>query len=95
MKKKKLLFKMQPDEILLYPLMGEKATMLREKENKLTFVVNKRATRKEVKEAVEKLYNVKVSKVNIIISPNGEKKAHVKLSKEFSAEEIASKFGVI
>ncbi|MEM2918911.1 MAG: 50S ribosomal protein L23 [Candidatus Altiarchaeota archaeon] len=86
---------MQPDEILLYPLMGEKATTLRERENKLTFVINKKATRKEVKEAVEKLYNVKVLKVNIIISPNGEKKAHVKLSKEFSAEEIASKFGVI
>lgn len=86
---------MQPDEILLYPLMGEKATMLREKENKLTFVVNKKATRKDIRDAVEKLYNVKVLKINIIVSPNGEKKAHVKLSKEFSAEEIASKFGVI
>lgn len=33
--------KTSPYKILLYPLMGEKATMLREAENKLTFVVEK------------------------------------------------------
>jgi len=86
---------MEPDEILLYPLMGEKATLIREKENKLTFIVNDKANRKEIKDAVEKLYQVKVVNINVIITPEGKKKAYVKLSKEFSAEEVASKFGVL
>lgn len=86
---------MEPHEVLLYPLMGEKATMLREKENKLTFIVHKKATRNEVQEAVEKLYEIKVKKVNISTTPEGKKKAQVRLAPDFSAEEVASKFGVL
>lgn len=86
---------MEPNETLLYPLMGEKATMLREKENKLTFIVNKKSTKKDVKEAFEKLYQVKVLKVNLFITPEGKKRAYIKISPEHSAEEIASKFGVL
>ncbi|RLI89733.1 MAG: 50S ribosomal protein L23 [Candidatus Altiarchaeales archaeon] len=82
-------------KVLLYPLMGEKATILREKENKLTFIVNKDATRDDVKKAVESLYNVKVLKTNIMITTKGRKKAHVKLDPKYSAEEIASHFGVL
>ena len=81
--------------VLLYPLMGEKATILREKENKLTFIVNKDATQDDVKKAVESLYNVKVLKTNIMITTKGKKKAHVKLDPKYSAEEIASHFGVL
>jgi large subunit ribosomal protein L23 len=80
---------------LLYPIMGEKATLLREKENKLTFIVDKAATRDDVKKAVESLYNVRVLKTNIIITKKGKKKAHVKLDPKYSAEEMASHFGVL
>ena len=82
-------------DVLLYPLMGEKATILREKENKLTFIVNKKSTKQEIKEAVENLYSVKTVGVNVILTPKGKKKAHVKLDPEFSAEEVASHFGVL
>jgi large subunit ribosomal protein L23 len=81
--------------ILLYPLMGEKSTGMREKENKLTFVVEKTATKKEIKEAVQALYNVEVVSVNTIHTMDGKKKAYVKLSKKHSADEVASHFGVI
>jgi len=81
--------------VILYPLMGEKATILREKENKLTFVVNSNATKKDIKNAVEELYNVKVLKINIMWTTEGKKKAHVKLSSDYNAEEIASHFGVL
>lgn len=80
---------------LIYPLMGEKATMLREKENKLSFIVDKKSSKKEVKEAVETLYNVKVTGVQTAITSDGRKKAHVKLDKKDSAEEVASRFGVL
>lgn len=86
---------MDHHKILLYPLMGEKATLLREKENKLTFIVSRDSTRKEVKEAVEALYNVKVVQINTMVTSNGEKKAHVRLDPKHSAEEVASHFGVL
>jgi len=86
---------MELHEVLLYPLMGEKAILLRENENRLTFIVNKKATRKDVKNAVESLYNVKVLKTNIMITTKGMKKAYVKLHPDYSAEEIASQFGVL
>jgi large subunit ribosomal protein L23 len=86
---------MEPYEVLLYPLMGEKATMLREKVNTLTFVVAKEATKKEIKEAAEKMLNVKVMAVRVMHASNGKKKAHVRLDKKHSADEIASHMGVI
>lgn len=86
---------MEASQILLYPLMGEKATILRERENKLTFIVHQKATKKNIQRAVGELYNVKVLQVNTMLTPEGEKKAIIKLPEEVSAEEIASKFGVL
>jgi large subunit ribosomal protein L23 len=86
---------MDPYKIIMYPLMGEKATILREKENKLSFIVADGATKKDVAEAVESLYSVKVTSINIIVTTKGKKKAHVRLDPKFSAEEIATQFGVL
>lgn len=86
---------MDGNNIILYPLMGEKATMLREKENKLTFIVGKKSTKKEIKAAVEKLYDIHVEAVNTMNTLDGKKKAHIKISDKHSAEEIASKFGIL
>jgi large subunit ribosomal protein L23 len=84
-----------PYSVVLYPLMGEKSTGLRERENKLTFVVNKNSTKKEIKEAVEKLYSVEVESVKTMNTTDGRKRALVKLSEKNSADEVASHFGVI
>ncbi len=89
------MLKMDQNRVLLYPLMGEKATVLREKENKLTFIVSRDATKGDVKRAVESIYDVKVLKTNVMITTKGKKKAHVKLDPKYSAEEIASHFGVL
>ncbi|MFH1721376.1 MAG: 50S ribosomal protein L23 [Candidatus Altiarchaeota archaeon] len=86
---------MNPYKTLLYPLMGEKATTLRERENKLTFIVERKANRSQIKEAVETLYSVKVVSINTMITTEGKKKAHVRLSEKDSAEEVASNFGVL
>lgn len=86
---------MNPHEVILYPIMGEKATGMREKENKLSFIVNKKSTKKDVKEAIETLYKVKVASIQSMNTADGKKKVHVKLDKKYSAEEIASHFGVI
>jgi len=76
-------------------MMGEKATMLREKENILTFIVDKKSNKKEIKEAIESLYNIKVLSVNTVITTSGKKKAHIKLDPKHSAEEIISHFGIM
>jgi large subunit ribosomal protein L23 len=86
---------MNPDEVILAVVRTQKAVSLIEKENKLTFFVRIEATKEDVKRAVEKLYGVKVEKVNTLITPRGEKKAYVKLKPEYKASELAVKLGVI
>ncbi len=82
------------EEIIISPYITEKTMKSLEMENKLVFIVKRQANKKQIKEAVEKLYNVKVSKVNTVITPKGEKKAFVRLSPEYRAEEIATKLGI-
>ncbi|MEM3325256.1 MAG: 50S ribosomal protein L23, partial [Thermoplasmata archaeon] len=75
------------------PYVTEKTMMLIEKENKLTFIVRRDANRSQVKWAVEKIFNVKVEKINILITREG-KKAVVKLKPEYRADEIAVRIGI-
>jgi len=81
--------------IIIRPLMTEKALSKVEQENTLVFIVDRKATKHQIKEAVEKMFEVKVIKVNTLITPEGEKKAYVKLAPEYSAEEIASRLGLL
>jgi len=76
------------------PLITEKTFDLIEKENKLVFIVNRQANKNQIKRAIEKLHNVKVMKVNTMITPKGEKKAFVKLHPEYSAQDIAIDLGI-
>lgn len=47
-------------EIIKEPIITEKTMMLKEQFNKYTFMVDKRANKIEIKNAVEKIFNVKV-----------------------------------
>jgi len=86
---------MDPYEVILYPLMTEAASLMVEQENKLVFAVNLKASKDDVKKAVEELYEVKVEKVNILITPQGEKKAFVKLHPDYKAADVAIKLGIL
>ncbi|MEM2050661.1 MAG: 50S ribosomal protein L23 [Thermoproteota archaeon] len=86
---------MSQSSIIIRPVSTEKSFRLIEKENKLIFIVDPKADKNTVKEAVEKSFNVKVEKVNIIRSITGEKKAVVKLSKEHSAMDLASRLKIV
>ncbi|MEM2954224.1 MAG: 50S ribosomal protein L23 [Candidatus Bathyarchaeia archaeon] len=86
---------MDPYEVILYPLMTESASLMVERENKLVFIVNLKATKEDVKRAVEELYEVRVDKVNIVITPKGQKKAFVKLHPDFKAADVAIKLGIL
>lgn len=82
-------------EVLLYPLISEKAVNMIEAENKICFIVNKKTTKREVKDSVERLYKAKVDSVRVIKDMKGRKKAIVKINKEFKAGDIAIKLGVL
>jgi len=85
---------MDPYKVIVRPVVTEKAISMVERENKLTFIVDKRATKPDIKKAVETIYEVKVDKVNIVITMKGEKKAYVKLKPEYSASEVAARIGL-
>ena len=86
---------MDPDDVIFYPLMTESASLMVEKDNKLIFVVNLKAGRSDVKRAVELLYEVKVDRITVLITPQGEKKAFVKLKPEYKASDVAIKLGIL
>ena len=86
---------MDPSEVILYPLMTEITSRLIERENKIVFIVDRRATKKDIKRAVEELYQVEVEKVNTLITRDGTKKAFVKLAPEYSATDLAIRLGIL
>ncbi len=53
-------------QVLVAPIVSEKATMAAEKSNAVLFKVLQDATKPEIKAAVELLFNVKVSAVNVL-----------------------------
>ncbi len=63
--------------------------------NTLVFIVHRRATKPQIKREVEKIFNVKVEKVNTLIDRKGRKKAYVKLSPEHNAIDIATQLGMM
>jgi len=60
---------MTKKEVLIRPLITEKAEMLSENKNQFSFVVAKKANKLEIKRAVEDMYNVTVETVNTTILP--------------------------
>jgi large subunit ribosomal protein L23 len=86
---------MEPNEVILYPLMTESASLMVEKDNKLLFAVNMNAGKSDIKQAVEQLYEVKVQRITTLITPQGTKKAFVKLTPEYKASDVAIKLGIL
>jgi large subunit ribosomal protein L23 len=79
--------------ILLHAYVTEKSMDEMERLNKLEFVVDRRATRAEIRRAVEEVYSCKVAKVNTKIVQTG-KIATVKFAPPYSAEDIGGRAGV-
>ncbi len=82
-----------PHKVVHYPYVTEKTMVKMEEENKLEFIVDRRANKGQISDAVEELFDVKVDKVNTRIDKKG-KKATVKFTSEYSAEEIGMRIGV-
>ncbi|MFA5772626.1 MAG: 50S ribosomal protein L23 [Thermoplasmata archaeon] len=79
---------------LIKPFVTEKTTMRHVPENKIEFMVDLNTTKKDIKTAFEKLYQVKVESVNTRIMIDG-KHAIVKLKPEYSASDLSMRMGTI
>ena len=86
---------MNPYTIIKYPLMTEKAVRLMESENKLIFIVERKAKKTEIKKAIEEVFKVHIIKVNTMITSRGLKKAYIKLAKDTPALDVATQLGLI
>ncbi|RME77663.1 50S ribosomal protein L23 [Candidatus Woesearchaeota archaeon] len=86
---------MNPYEILNFPKTTEKAIRIMDSENKLVFSVKRTAKKPEIKKAVETAFKVKVERVRTLITPQGEKKAYITLTKDTPAMDLASDLGIM
>ncbi len=82
-------------DIIKHPLSTEKAVRIMESENKLIFVVDKKAKKQEIKQALEKLFKIKIVKVNTLHTPKGQKRAYIKLSPDTPAIDVATQLGLM
>lgn len=76
------------------PITTEKAIMMIESQNILTFQVDKNMPKNKIKVEIERLFKVKIDKTRTLIRGN-KKYAYIKLKKEFPAIDVATKLGII
>lgn len=63
-----------PQRILKGPCLTEKATLMQEVDNKVVFKVHPAANKIEIKQAVEKMFGVKVKTVQTVSMPGKKKR---------------------
>jgi len=76
------------------PIVTEKAVMMIEAQNTLTFETSKIKTKEKIKKEFEEVFNAKVQKIRTLVKGN-KKYAYIKLKKEFPAIDIATKLGLM
>jgi large subunit ribosomal protein L23 len=86
---------MESHKVIKYPMMTERSVNMIEYENKLVFIVDRRATKHEIARAVKDLYEVEAEAVNTLITRKGEKKAFIKLKDEYDASDVAIRLGIL
>lgn len=66
-----------------------------EDDNTLVFLVDVKANKRQIKDAVKKLYDVEAAKINTLIRPDGQKKAYVRLTADADALDVANQVCMI
>ena len=91
----KLLAKFDKFSVLVHPLNTEKANKMMTERNTLTFIVDRRANKVQIKKAFNDIHKVKPLSINTLVRPDGQKKAFIRLRPENDAVGVASKMGMI
>lgn len=69
---------MKPSDVLIRPVLTEKANKLSEKSHRYTFQVARKANKLEIGKAVEEMYNVSVAEVKTLVVPAKQKSRFTK-----------------
>ncbi|MCJ1307588.1 60S ribosomal protein L25 [Agyrium rufum] len=77
-------------KVIINPLNTESAMKKIEENNTLVFIVDVKANKRQIKEALKKLYDVDCVKINTLIRPDGSKKAYARLTPDVDALDIAA-----
>jgi large subunit ribosomal protein L23 len=80
---------------LQYPIATEKAINMIERNNVITYMVDLRSTKADIKKEFEDAFKVKVARVNVEIEAKNRKRAYITLKKEFKASDIALKLKLV
>jgi large subunit ribosomal protein L23 len=80
--------------ILKKPLITEKSTRLSEKLGQYSFIVDKKATKPEIKSAIEKMYNVSITSVSTAVY-SGKTKTRYTKSGFFTGRRPAFKKAIV
>jgi len=75
---------MHIEEVLIKPLLTEKSSIVTENANRYVFKVQRKANKYQIKDAVEKMFDVKVTNVKTAVLPGKVKRAG-KLTKKASS----------
>jgi large subunit ribosomal protein L23Ae len=81
--------------VIKYPLCTESAMKQIEDNNTLTFIVDLKANKRHIANAVKQMYEIDLVKVNTLIRPDGKKKAYIRLTPDHEALEVANRIGII
>ena len=84
---------MDPYDVIFHPYVTEKTMNFMEKNNALEFIVKRDATKKQIKAAIEKMFEAKVRNISTRISKRG-KHAIVTFVPEVKAEDIGMRIGI-
>ena len=87
--------KLEHYAIIKFPLITKSAMDKIGGNNTLVFIVAVKANNHQIKQAVKKLYDIDMAKVNTMIKPDGKKKTYVQLAPDYDALDVANKIGMI
>lgn len=79
---------------MIKPVMTEKAVMMIEASNTITFQTSMKMEKEDIKKEVEEIFDVKIEKIRTLIKDN-KKYAYIKLKGDVLAIDIATKLGLM
>lgn len=81
--------------VLIHPISTEKAVGMIDRNNIITYMVDFRASKKEIREEFEKMFGVKVERVRSLNTFGRSKKVFIKIVEGQRATDVAQKLKLV
>jgi large subunit ribosomal protein L23 len=81
--------------IIKSPYITEKITAMIDANNTMEFLVDMKSRKPDIQKAIEEQFDVEVVSIRTMITPRGQKKAVVKLAGDNTANDLATRLGLL